>query len=486
AAKELLQGLIWRSYPWNVFYRPGVYDAVFNHRPYLAHGLRRLPIERQSRFVSIILLLIDCWSLAVKAGRSFQEAVDFALRLSLPPFPSSQVDFNLPCLFMMDRNGNKIDVSAIPDEAFVKILHALKSDNRGHLTTWGINRMIEHDAPRIMAAFSAHPAQTLKACFSLGLLSYAAAGELLSRFDGHEVHQLAHLPDAQMADAALRLVAEGLQSPLPRKLREELEGKIRLTSAQRARAMQKTRRQLEAFKMNILEDLAQRKMRQAIGPAPRDEASVHAIMLAATVDENQRGLRRMLKRHFGGERDYARNHPLSQQWIKRLKKLKFDQWDAGVTQSRLIKELGHVEISVEKDPLEILKMGSYFNTCLGIGGINSHSAAAVALDINKRVLYARAANGRAVARMLTAIDKQERLVCFSVYPHTASGELKIFFKDVARQWAAAMGVSIYKSKKGADDYEIPGVLSRDWYDDGHWEKPANRSQTRSRASSTKR
>ncbi|MDH4184432.1 MAG: hypothetical protein OEV92_09440, partial [Nitrospinota bacterium] len=42
AAKELLQGLIWRSYPWNVFYRPGVYDAVFNHRPYLAHGLRRL------------------------------------------------------------------------------------------------------------------------------------------------------------------------------------------------------------------------------------------------------------------------------------------------------------------------------------------------------------------------------------------------------------------------------------------------------------
>ena len=69
-------------------------------------------------------------------------------------------------------------------------------------------------------------------------------------------------------------------------------------------------------------------------------------------------------------------------------------------------------IRLEQDPLEVLKMGTYVGSCLGLGGGLTYSAAAALLDVNKQVLYARDEQGTVIARQLVAISDDNQLVPF--------------------------------------------------------------------------
>jgi hypothetical protein len=80
-----------------------------------------------------------------------------------------------------------------------------------------------------------------------------------------------------------------------------------------------------------------------------------------------------------------------------------------------IEGIGEIRISVEPDPLEALKLGTYVGTCLGRGGNLESAAAAVVLDVNKQVVYARDRRGAVVGRQLLAISEADDLVCFAVY-----------------------------------------------------------------------
>jgi len=259
---------------------------------------------------------------------------------------------------------------------------------------------------------------------------------------------------------------------MPRKLRESLEGKQKLTTAQETRALAKTAGNLGRFKLEILNNLALEMMSTAIGRRKNDVLALHAIQLATMAEENSRGLKRMLRRLFAGEPDYVIAHPVTRHWLSHLKKVNSRLWLAGISRARHVEGIGEVEISVEGDPLEVLKMGSYFNTCLGLGGICAYSAAAVALDINKRVLYVKNADGHPLARMLVAIDTEERLVCFSVYPESAPAELKKFFRNTAADWAGLLGTRIYSSAPDAPSYNIQNILASGWWDDHPWDKPS--------------
>jgi hypothetical protein len=131
-------------------------------------------------------------------------------------------------------------------------------------------------------------------------------------------------------------------------------------------------------------------------------------------------------------------------------------------------------IQIERDPLEILKLGTYTGTCLGVGGMCSDSAIAALLDVNKKVLYARDRNGRVVARQLIAVADDDRLVCFNVYPLSSSPVAKAAFRDYDRALARALGIPLYEGVDADDPgYQVSSVLSVYWWDDGSWDFSAD-------------
>jgi hypothetical protein len=117
-------------------------------------------------------------------------------------------------------------------------------------------------------------------------------------------------------------------------------------------------------------------------------------------------------------------------------------------------------LALEDDPLEILKMGEYFKTCLSIEGVNFYSAVVNAAEVNKRVLYARTRDGRVVGRCLLALSGLGELATFAAYCHSSEVPFEQIVADFARALATRMKSRI--SRRG----EIPRLLAPRWYDDG--------------------
>jgi hypothetical protein len=102
-------------------------------------------------------------------------------------------------------------------------------------------------------------------------------------------------------------------------------------------------------------------------------------------------------------------------------------------------------------------MGTYVGSCLGLGGICADSSAAVLLDINKQVVYARDQHGKVIGRQLLAISKEDELVCFSVYPLSMKTEFQTLFMKYDRAFANLLGLPLYQEKK---DGNQQGMKSR--------------------------
>ena len=132
-------------------------------------------------------------------------------------------------------------------------------------------------------------------------------------------------------------------------------------------------------------------------------------------------------------------------------------------------EQQYVTINLETEPLEALKLGTYVGSCLGVGGLCTDSTAAVVLDVNKQVLYARNADGVVLARQLLAISKDEKLVAFEIYPTTASAHLKKLFYEYDQHFAKILGIDFFNYQAKDNEYEIEHILSENWWDDGAWD-----------------
>lgn len=193
----------------------------------------------------------------------------------------------------------------------------------------------------------------------------------------------------------------------------------------------------------------------------------HALQLYRLAGENRPALRRFLKSDKNGWTKYAQAHPRAIEWRKRHPALNMEIWQSGVPFVRTLETGGEVKISVETDPLEALRLGTYAGSCLGLGGDFAYSAVAAALDINKRVVYARDTRGVVLARQLLAVSEDDRLVCFSVYPLSAGPELETMFRAFDAEFSDALGLPLLT---GDDDYVIQTILAQSWWDDGVWEK----------------
>lgn len=121
-------------------------------------------------------------------------------------------------------------------------------------------------------------------------------------------------------------------------------------------------------------------------------------------------------------------------------------------------------LELEEDPLEVLRMGIPFGTCLSLeDGCNAASTVLNAMDANKRVLYVRNAAGKIVARKLLALTDTGRIVGYRLYRSVGGDEERAIQAAVAKL-----------CRELAEDCRAPlatGARPRKlhrgfWYDDG--------------------
>ncbi len=240
-------------------------------------------------------------------------------------------------------------------------------------------------------------------------------------------------------------------------------GRTRRRIAQRVEALLPIayRKELDAAFREILRE-AWGIAVPSLTPAWRD-----AVRFWLVVDDNRDLLGQLLRRaaEIPG-RDPKRWFPKNVAWLEKTRsQLDVDAWMRPWSTTIATKEKRYV-IALEEDPLEVLRMGIPFGTCLALEtGVNAASTVLNAMDANKRVIYVRANDerGPVVARQLIAISKDLRIVGYNVYVATRGDDealIRAGVRDLVTKIAAEVGAPL------AADGEPIKIHEGFWYDDG--------------------
>ncbi len=154
----------------------------------------------------------------------------------------------------------------------------------------------------------------------------------------------------------------------------------------------------------------------------------------------------------------------NQLWLTRAgARIRPGAWLAPRRQVLELEGQRHV-LSLEDDPLEVLRMGMPFDTCLALDdGFNADSTVINAVDINKRVLYLRDARGSVVARKLIAISSDFTLIGYYLYSARGHEDRPVVVAAVlALCQALADDCGLTLAARGVPETIHPGF----WYDDG--------------------
>jgi hypothetical protein len=236
-----------------------------------------------------------------------------------------------------------------------------------------------------------------------------------------------------------RRIAERTEQLLPRAYRRELDGTFREILR-------------EAWGIGI----------PALTPAWRD-----AVRFWLVVDDNRALLGRLLKEAaLAPGRDVKRSFAESVAWIDSARaRMNVDAWLGPRRHEIRMKDGARFVVEVEEDPLEVLRMGIPFGTCLALEtGCNAASTVLNAIEANKRVIYVRNDAGRVVARKLIAISKGAHLVGYNLYVSENDSSREVTIRaavtEMCRQIATEAGISV------ASTGEPANLHKGFWYDDG--------------------
>ena len=210
---------------------------------------------------------------------------------------------------------------------------------------------------------------------------------------------------------------------------------------------------------------------------------MNAVLLSLDIEPNRRLLIRLLRAYCDGDTRWALRQKANWEFLQALEERGVDSvaWQSDWQERLCCDELadGWLQLQLETDPLAVLQMGNYFDTCLSFGGCNSYSTVANASDANKRVLYGRDGKGRIVARQLLALTIEDGLVGFHLYstvddPNTRLAIVKRVRAFVER-FAVRCGLTL------ATEGTVPTLLATTWYDDGTvaWDSPEVSPKTKS-------
>jgi hypothetical protein len=445
--------------------------ALAHNLPQLERGLREVPPAYTDQYLSDLGSVLSGWPKAQEVRARLPLLIDLLARVNQPPFdPDGNAAPALGNLLKLP-DALRRRMLAAPDTAFFALDRACRRANAATLIAWGLSNLVDGLPQLVADAFESATTPLLRTARQLGVLSWPARAQLVARcarlplFDedlqGRSLDDIVKTVDGARVPEASAVV--------PRAYREHVAGRRALSPDQIVRHQEKVGRALPSCRLAVVRSEIDAHLASAVTPTAPGREVLSALALLQNAEKNRRGLRRFLRAYLNGDTDYLLRHPATRDWSRRHPQINLAIWTRGLNRAVRTPRGGEVRIRLEQDPLEVLKMGTYVGSCFGLGGSFAYSSAAVALDVNKQVLYARDAQGTVVARQLVVISDAEELVPFSVYPDSAPPWLRRAFDEYDTDLATALGVPRADPTK---EYGVEHVLSQDWWDDGAWNPEA--------------
>lgn len=430
-----------------------------------------LPAKSQNKFVLMLRFTYANWDSKNDLIASLPYILPLLTRLSQPPFSADRNPGSILSNLVQSQNEKEWKaLSETGDLIWLAVEKAIRRDNDETLITRGFYALTRARPEWTLRALQEAHGALLRTAHMLGGLGYEHRRQFLGYVLQHSAWFTTDWLALPPLDACRRIYAlsreTGIDSPLPRRLRDYLENRLTLRPGQLERHIRRTLQRLLPTQLRAIEEAMWAYIDKPYQWRHRSAAAAHAVRLAASLDakDNGRGLRRAL-RHYAqsGKRFALLDHPLNQAWFANHPHINRERWCL----TGLQQQYGDITLGLETDPLEILMLGTYTGTCLGLGGLCDYSAAACLLDANKQVIYARDARGRVLARQLLGIDEKERLICFTVYPLETDSGLQKAFLEYDKALSTQLGISCYQHDDG-DDYDLAIILANYAWDDGAW------------------
>ncbi|HEY2514726.1 MAG TPA: hypothetical protein VGI39_27865, partial [Polyangiaceae bacterium] len=256
-------------------------------------------------------------------------------------------------------------------------------------------------------------------------------------------------------------------------LRSRLERGDRVSSSRRARLKDKLALALRRAKVAMLEEQTLATLHDRVPPflgiaeAPAwlfERATLDKLAPICSFNAPMRAVAVRVFQARAGEPPWDfRDAPENRTFLERLARRGIDvaPWLEGFGPRRVLAASGvELDLRLEDDPLEILDMGRHFSTCLSPSGFNYFSTFANAVDVNKRILFARDGRGAVAGRCLLALTAEGGLLAFHPYAHDPALRFPDVVASFLQELAAAMRVAVVP--RG----EVPRLVAPDWYDDG--------------------
>lgn len=194
------------------------------------------------------------------------------------------------------------------------------------------------------------------------------------------------------------------------------------------------------------------------------------LVLRFSVEKNRTELTRLLKACLRGDLNYPLRQPANKHFLNEIKEKGIDAevWLSTFPAYFNVHEMdiGNVTIKLESNPIEILKMGVYFDTCLSFDGVNAFSSIANAVDLNKRVIYVRDRKGKVIARKLIGIADNGKLVGFRTYCMYSARSVRQWIISAVNQYAKALATACGIELDNGTSSTVPLLVSKSWYNDG--------------------
>lgn len=171
---------------------------------------------------------------------------------------------------------------------------------------------------------------------------------------------------------------------------------------------------------------------------------------------------RLLKTRRGPEPWDLRDEAPNRAFLDALERrgVNIAPWLDGIGSREIRTKTKILKLNLETDPLQIMRMGAPFETCLAPGACNFFSTVSNAADINKRILYVRDPKGGIQGRCLLALTDDGALVAFNVYAHADLEIIKKAVTTYVLELAETMGTVVTANGK------VRELISTQWYDDG--------------------
>jgi len=146
------------------------------------------------------------------------------------------------------------------------------------------------------------------------------------------------------------------------------------------------------------------------------------------------------------------------------------------THFRAIKSFGVIEksklpekliLESEEEPLKTIQMGQrVIGSCLRLKGGHEESAVCNAVDINKKVIWAKNEKGEILGRVLVGVTEKGKLAGFRIYNNDPRLNLEPCFSNFLSSLAKELKTEL--TLKG----KIEELVGKDWYNDGiiEWKK----------------